>query len=125
MGKHSARTKSRRLVNRGSASYTAGRQASQIQERVDENLTSDHFTLRIDIQNIKPVTLNSKTIINFKKVANTLNGLDLSQTTDINEFETIIQKSILDNSKTIKINNRFIPKPWWNEHINRLWSIKI
>lgn len=92
--------------------------------RVDENLTSDHFAIRIDLENFKPLNHSNKKIINFKKTVNCLNELDPSQTKNIENLENYIKRTLTENTQIIPINSKFIPKPWWNEKIKRLWLIK-
>lgn len=91
---------------------------------MDENLTSDHLGIRIDIDNLKPTISKNKSIINFKTIIETLEGLDPARTIDVEDFEHTIKTVIKNNTKCFQQNNKFVPKPWWNDYIKRLWLIK-
>lgn len=85
-------------------------------------LGSKHFPIVLEIENHLINRTYYKTIINWENLKSQIETSDMSNTKDIFDFENLITTIITNNSKIIKTKHS--PKPWWNNHINRLWIIK-
>lgn len=105
----------------------ASKELSQLTRwSVDENLSSDHLAIITDI------TLPKRRgqVVQLRKVHNlqeTLKAMEATQMdtfTNYEQMESHFIKNIEENTKIIKITDKFRPKPWWNEEINRLWKVK-
>lgn len=91
---------------------------------VDENLTSDHFSLITELGTCSNPMTETRTRHRIDKTVEQLGTYPLDQVTDFDTLNYLITNTIKENTVTYKIKNNFKPKPWWNDHIKRMWEIK-
>lgn len=90
---------------------------------LEDNIGSDHKPILINLAALNPKV--SK--ISFQNKANSMkaiNDMPTDQLTNVSQFTDEINRIVKQNTKTIEIDPRKVPKKWWNEHIERLWKIK-
>lgn len=90
---------------------------------IDDTLGSDHMPIIINLK-INHRTILTKQVIDKKEIVRQINKINGILTTDINQYSDKVNTIIKENTKTITINPKKIPKIWWNEKIEKLWFIK-
>lgn len=93
-------------------------------EKTYENLSSDHFISNIQMLNNKNINQTNRTYVNYKKVQQQVEIMEIDDIINITQYEDKIKHIVENNTKTTSNNNRYMPKYWWTEKINKLWIIK-
>lgn len=90
---------------------------------INDSIGSDHKPILIELQ-VRNNTKQLKTIVNNNRIIEAINNLPEDKTLNFQNFNEEIQKIISDNTQKIVTDPRKIPKIWWTEKIQRLWTIK-
>lgn len=89
-----------------------------------DNIGSDHMPISINIYlNSATDHIHNKTKLQFTKLEKNLPKVNFSSTQNIEQFEEKLQTIIEQHTKTSNAKHT-TNKPWWNEKIHRLWTIK-
>lgn len=127
-GTHTYCNLSRNYTSAIDITIATGPLASLASWEVGENLTSDHLAIVTKIKNPQPTPNNGRketlNIHNLKKSIDQLETFDLNNIHNFQELNDLLTTTISNNTKQVTYTQKFKPKPWWTEEINRLWQIK-
>lgn len=82
---------------------------------------SNHWPIIINVDGISGHEVKEKIFL-FDKFYNSLNSISIGDNLD----EFLSKLKSMKNDYTIKVrpNNKYVPKPWWNSELSRLFRIR-
>lgn len=123
-GDHTYQNLSRNYTSAVDVTLMSTELSQNTEWKICENLTSDHFAIRFDIFNEKVTDDQNTRFVNQNKIISELSHFNFETLKDIDYLENALKDNIKSNTIHIPTNNNYKPKPWWNDHIKKLWLVK-